>query len=525
MEKFHEDVDFLGNEVRAMRIENVSQFPANARPGQVAYYTGQDRQGLHEFDGANWIRCSSSVPVELQQLNHVEVTYEQLTGSMWGYLEPGMVYVITDFETSCSLGGEWVPCGTPEPICVTAVGTSRLSTAAWSQDRPGDYLQYEPFFDEATHPKGKIVFRRDALRDVSAHFDWRGVRFRRWNAGGEASGAYTAWGSTYTQLGESVQVPDDSDHEDYYAFGDDPDALDFSGVSVGALDPALWTGRECGPDPNFVFLPGSKVRGVRIGDDSFDFTVGAGASDCEFGAGFKENSVGAGCVGNRFWARFNQNRIGSGFSSNRGGSDFAACDVGDGFSSNVVGGLFSGNVVGDGFQFNTVGDRCLDCRFGSEVQQNQIGNSFGDNVVGADSVRNRILLDGVSGVSFGTISNNRYDAGYSNLSVEKEVSNGVLDVTNEPWAGVVRVTAGGDVSRILYTSSFHDITVTPVAGVEVRFLHTSASSAGNGDVVLAGAGRLGNTGLRLIGDSGDYVVLRKDAVGAFRQVDGQNFRD
>lgn len=86
---------------------------------------------------------------------------------------------------------------TIEPLLVLATSKSTLSPTAWSNLYPQDIIIYDWGYG-TTYPdrerdtvlgqsKGAILYREDTYLDVSFDYDWRGIKFPRWNNG---SGVY-----------------------------------------------------------------------------------------------------------------------------------------------------------------------------------------------------------------------------------------------------------------------------------------------------------------------------------------------
>jgi hypothetical protein len=136
----------------------------------------------------------------------IDVTHAELLSLMGGQnLKTGFHYRITDFVTEyMSNDNEWISpsntanvsnnngtaftvasiAATPEPLVVYAYSSSNVSKEAYSNLYSQDIIHYDPsltYLDGTRTAKGFITYRKDNLRDVSATYDWRNVRFKIWN--------------------------------------------------------------------------------------------------------------------------------------------------------------------------------------------------------------------------------------------------------------------------------------------------------------------------------------------------------
>lgn len=116
----------------------------------------------------------------------VNKTYSQLTTMIGaGTLVPGMFYKITDFQTVYKYGTV-IPDTTAagEELIVQAVSSTALSSSAISTSYPNDIIKYSVTDGTVLAPtsgsKGVILYREDPVNRLSAYYDWRGIRWRRW---------------------------------------------------------------------------------------------------------------------------------------------------------------------------------------------------------------------------------------------------------------------------------------------------------------------------------------------------------
>jgi hypothetical protein len=142
--------------------------------------------------------------IDLNAINFTKnVTYSELMNLISSSaLKKGTIYTITDFNTvhyivdANGLQYSTIITGINEPLTVTATSTSTITTLAYSALYPQDVIYYDPypanwsddlsFFNFNTSTivpgfKGVIYFRHDTLLDNYVGYDFRNVKFRRWN--------------------------------------------------------------------------------------------------------------------------------------------------------------------------------------------------------------------------------------------------------------------------------------------------------------------------------------------------------
>lgn len=121
----------------------------------------------------------------------VSVTYNQLKALVDnGTLEAGTQYLISDFKTIHTIPGATNTTvntftSAVEPLYVRALTNNKLEGRAISATFPNDMIVYDianntTEASPVTARPGKIVFRADMVRNISAYYDWRNVNFRRW---------------------------------------------------------------------------------------------------------------------------------------------------------------------------------------------------------------------------------------------------------------------------------------------------------------------------------------------------------
>lgn len=121
----------------------------------------------------------------------VSVTYAQLKVLVDNStLDAGTQYLISDFKTVHTIPGATnttlnTYTAALEPLYVRALTNNKLEGRAISAAFPNDMIVYDitnnvTEGNPVTARPGKIVFRADMVRNISAYYDWRNVNFRRW---------------------------------------------------------------------------------------------------------------------------------------------------------------------------------------------------------------------------------------------------------------------------------------------------------------------------------------------------------
>jgi len=133
----------------------------------------------------------------------IDITYAELVDKIsLSALIPGQKYRITDYRTAYNMPNvtpaEKIVC-TVEPLLVTANSVNTLSMYAYSEAYPQDEIYYDVANNQAKVAgcdMGYIYRRVDKLKNIDIGFDWRNVKFRRWQID-----TMTEWdaGTTYAK--------------------------------------------------------------------------------------------------------------------------------------------------------------------------------------------------------------------------------------------------------------------------------------------------------------------------------------
>lgn len=137
---------------------------------------------------------------------YFENTYAEILAlQQAGELVTGATYKITDYQTIHVIPEtNDLNTGPVEPLLVKALSPTEIAKRAQSTVRPDDIIEYD-FTNNITErlslpTKGLILFRHDLIDDVSCFYDWRAVKFRRWQLVSKRQEEIVATGSNTVQI-------------------------------------------------------------------------------------------------------------------------------------------------------------------------------------------------------------------------------------------------------------------------------------------------------------------------------------
>lgn len=340
-----------------------------------------------------------------------DVTYSQLISFInSNSLRPGYFYRITNFRTREQIPNtSEIILGPIEPLIVQAATANSLSESAISQSFPSDIIYYEAInASTSADDRGRIYYRNDTTKDVSAWYNWRVIKFRRWESTMEP--------------GKFIVLTDNgNDSIDFYTFNNSSSAENCGATHIGKLTPpAITFAMSLGVDisdglNNFVLgcLSASDFTiNNNFADDNFYNTIivtGDGAlvgtvtkalfagtppPAGEFTGNsyydsktFINNVWDVFAINNRMHEDFNANKFGAFCIQNIFETGYISNNHGDNFQNNIFGELCAGNTFGINCSLNVTGDR-----FGVDSSNNIRGNTCGDvfagNLIGDENYNN-----------------------------------------------------------------------------------------------------------------------------------------
>ena len=309
----------------------------------------------------------------LKSMPMKSVTYEQLISIMQAnQLKEGLHYKIIDYRTKHQITNTTdFNVAEIEPLIVTAISHNKIAVEAYSENYPQDIIYYHIDNNQSLVPgcdRGYISRRIDTLQNNDFPFDFRHVKFRRWQLN-----VTNVWDvNTEYQGGAVVKGTLDS-NEIYISLKD-------SNIGNNVTNSNFWrlfefrNGEFASPFQSewYIFtifeiiIPCSEayMDYCFFKEDTFYNTAfnnkidGIGNIDnintVIFGINFSNNSIGAGFSYNSIGTDFYNNSIGAGFSYNSIGAGFSNNSIGAGFSNNSIGAGFGNNSIGAGFTKNDI---------------------------------------------------------------------------------------------------------------------------------------------------------------------------
>ena len=372
----------------------------------------------------------AEVKILLGMPDAISKTYAELTAMISGStLAPGQPYLITDYASVHTIPTTAVTnTPTAEPLIVRAISTNKLSPIAFSPTFPQDVIYYEVTSDQAMVPgctKGYIYRRVDTQKNNDIGFDYRNVKFRRWqisvttsdttgavanytkgnvvlktgtaeiyiklnNATAELFTNTSAWkrfewdnlqyvSPTITnwviinlidQITINVTIPCSALYMDYKMFT--------TAATAAGVESAYTTiyNNKISQNSSDIL---TNANSVFIGTGFYRNTIGMSFYNNTIGYNFYRNSIGN---------NFNANSIGYGFIDNVIGYEFTNSTIGNTFNTNIVVKTFHQNVIGNNFSNNTLGYGFFGNLVGGSFTSNNIRNYFYYNIIGGSFARN-----------------------------------------------------------------------------------------------------------------------------------------
>jgi len=362
-----------------------------------------------------------------------------------GTLIPGMTYRIP-FQTKHLIPNtEEINTGIAETLLIYAVSDSAVSKRVFSVDYPQDliYLDIEDVLceDESTSREGKITYRKDFDKNLETWYDFRNVKFRRWQID---TASNTAWqpstnyneaaviyystnfyrcqlahtsGTTFDDLywqrlfyedtsvklafntsmyfGNAQVNANSSVYEDFLTFSN----LLCRDISIGKMEDSSYN--------NIVFL----------GNSSFDFgnTFQGNCKNISMGNGVSKNSLGENCSNIILYANCNSNGI---------ENDCSGLFIDGGSHNNRIGvntqGIFMGTAMNNLVENNVLNSTLYSttyCVLRRGSSMNKLEYGVNSSEIGLNAFRN-IIANGLSNAKIGA---NSYDNIFMNGASDCEV--------------------------------------------------------------------------------------------------------
>jgi len=379
-----------------------------------------------------------------------EVTYQDLTILInTNVLTIGQKYLITDYQTvhiiPSTINSD-INTGNIEPLLVTASGTNTLSPLAYSSLYPKDIIYYDfnnDFNMIFGSTKGYIYRRIDTLQNNDIPFDFRNVKFRRWQLY-----VSNVWNTDITYNKNDVMldgyniyiclknniigINPSSDYTHTYKL------LEFQNLSYASPTSDNWIISNliipCSTEfmDYYVFNYSSSIfnntleqttnniinnnNSVFLGSNIYNNKIGSYFDHNTIADNFQNNTIRGIFYNNLIESSFKNNVIGINSYDNVVGSGFSYNNIESEFFVNIIGNDFSYNTIGTGFQINTIGNAFIKNILGNNCNYNILGSSFIYNVIGNDFNNN--ICENMSKNNIGsTVEYNTIGTGFMNNNI------------------------------------------------------------------------------------------------------------
>jgi hypothetical protein len=387
-------------------------------------------------------------------------------------LAAGQKYRIVDFRTRHTIPyTKHTNEGPTEVLVATAVTASALAPVVCSEMYPQDVMEYE-LVNSSNDPavdRGRITYRRDTRKEISAHEDWRSVKYRR--------GLNRATGR-FTELDNFSEG-----YVDRYPFNNSSDPAFFNRVHVGTANDS--------PLSNIVIGTGASqgTYDIIVGPGNIDMTIGDNSNIIEIAQA--NGSISIGNYSHHI-------RIGA-------CSDFTK--IGDWCCYINVGTQSSQITINDYVQHCTVGDNVMPLTIGSGSALAG-GTTLSDVYVGHGVYIDpppQIIASGTLEKHMSTIPAVVDITGQSTLDLAKFKYAGIISLTSKNASESLRVL----LKKVDPNGNDFPIELRPSAGLQLAVTGSAVESlAADGLIVTKGA-------VHLNGDKGDAITLKRKKIGAY----------
>jgi len=353
------------------------------------------------------------------------VTYSELTTLINNNeLNIGSLYLITDYQTVHRITyTSDINSGITEPLLVTASGINTLNPESYSSLYPKDVIYYNYINDQQIAPgctKGYIYRRIDTLQNNDICFDFRHIKFRRWQI--EVT---DIWDSNTTYNVNDIVTynniifislidnnNDDLTNLDIYS--DTVNWIIFPYENLTYLGYSANSSINLRINSNYVNIPcNSNYVDYNIWSDwdnyisAYNNTITPIMPDnynniftfntVIHGYNFVNNTINMARVGgystqnNNINNHFVNNIIESNFSSNIIGDTFQNNTIKSDFNNNFIIYYFDNNNIESYFYYNTIKYEFTNNNIESHFNYNTILNSFDYNNIGSYFKNNSII--------------------------------------------------------------------------------------------------------------------------------------
>jgi len=311
---------------------------------------------------------------------------------------------------------------------------------------------------------GEIVRRIDTIKKIDVPFDFRGIKYRRFECeifGNITEISYTSTGSTATDdvyTINSVQYITDTvqglnaEFKITVASGSVTEVQIFRRGRLYALGETFTIdgtliGGTSGDDDVVITIDdinsnigywgqGDVFKDATTTGNYEDFPVFnyfvEGVANIKWSKSYdidtiNDNNVFSGEFGNvEFKGDVRNNTCAENFNSNTIGYDFIYNTIGDDFNNNTVGKTFDSNIIGNGFNNNIIGNDFNNNTIGDDFNNNTVGNTFDGNTIGYDFNNNTIGNGFIYNTIGNTFNNNIIGNDFDNNTIGNTFNNNII---------------------------------------------------------------------------------------------------
>jgi len=341
------------------------------------------------------------------------LTHSQLLAEITaGTLHKGESITISDYRTVHTIPNTAdTNTGDLEPLLVTAISNNELKPEAYSVAFPDDIIYYCPDNDQsrvAGCTKGYIYRRIDTIQNNDIPFDFRNVKFRRWQIDQptwDIATTYPKYAVVKSTVNDTLWVSlhdgnigidagsDNThwrqfewDNMSYMAWLPTDFIIGYNGIVVISLTTTInYMDYKIFADGYELTIFSNKINSPSSYDDLIENN-----NSIIFGGSIIVNNIGSNFTNNTINNYFAWNNIGYGFNGNSVGQEFQnnKCDIY--FENNSIGNYFNYNVTGVNFQYNSVGQFSSNNFINNNFISNNISEGFNSNIINAEFNSNNI---------------------------------------------------------------------------------------------------------------------------------------
>jgi len=375
----------------------------------------------------------------------ISVIYSELVSLVnTSGLTIGKTYLITDYQTRHIIPNtSIINLGTIEPLFVNASGNNTLSPICYSKSYSKDIIYYDLNNRQDLVPgcnKGYIYRRIDTLQNNDIPFDFRNVKFRRWqlnvtniwNSGTTYNKSSVVLYSGTTQIYICLynNVINSNPSTDFNAWK----LFDWNNLSYVSTAQSSWEigiSIPCSTGYTDYYMWSNWNNYSSSMSNKIELNIAYGnilnsSNTVIFSYGFMNNYIGSNFSSNSIGDSFSDNKIGKDFKNNSIGSMFVSNSISNNFNFNNISESFTDNIIENYFSYNTISKNTTYNLFGTYFSYNNIAAGFTGNKIGYNSRYNSIGRNSAYNVIEGNFSSNTVDYGLSSNVIDYGINTNTI---------------------------------------------------------------------------------------------------